>query len=79
MFQRQISENDILIVLAEGQTIEEYIDDTPYPSRLILGWCKSRPLHIVVADNIVEKEVIIITAYDPDPNQWEPDFIRRKS
>jgi hypothetical protein len=38
MFQRAISEIDVSAVLATGETIETYPDDTPYPSRLVLGW-----------------------------------------
>ena len=50
----------------------------PYPSRLVLGWRGARPLHIVVADNIEDGERIIVTVYEPDPDQWEADFRRRK-
>jgi len=49
--------------------IEEYPDDTPYPSRLILGWNGTKPLHVVIADNNEDKETIIITAYEPNQNQ----------
>ncbi len=49
MFQCEISVGDIRQVLASGETIEDYPDDIPYLSRLILGWRGSRPLHIVVA------------------------------
>ncbi len=39
MFQRSISTMDVGAVLAEGKCIIPYPDDTPYPSRLMLGWC----------------------------------------
>jgi hypothetical protein len=78
MFQRGINEENVRHVLATGETIEEYPDDTPYPSRLVLGWHGSRPLHIVVADNSDAQETIVITVYEPDPRQWETDFKRRK-
>jgi hypothetical protein len=51
MFQRNISEKDMRSILTKGEIIEEYADDTPYPSRLILGWIGGRPIHIVAADN----------------------------
>lgn len=69
---------DVRHVLATGEVIEEYPDDTPYPSRLILGWCASRPLHVVVGDNIEAGEAIVITVYEPDSHQWEAGFRRKK-
>jgi hypothetical protein len=79
MFKRRISKNDVRHVLATGEVVEDYPSDTPYPSRLILGWCETRPIHIVIADNAAEDETIVITVYEPDPNLWEPGFKRRRS
>ncbi len=78
MFQRRISEADVREILAAGETIEAYPTDTPYPSRLVLGWRGTRPLHLVVADNAEADETIVITAYEPDPNEWGPGFRRRR-
>ncbi len=78
MFQRRISDADARLVVKTGETIENYPDDTPYPSRLILGFAGKRPLHVVIAENIEDNEVIIITVYEPDPILWESDFRRRK-
>ncbi len=78
MFQRQISIEDVRHVLTTGQVIEDYPNDTPYPSHLVLGQCGTRPLHVVAADNVASRETIIITVYEPDPAQWEPGFRRRK-
>ena len=78
MFQRRISLDDVRHILLKGEVIEDYPDDTPYPSRLILGWCGTRPLHAVVADNMKDRETIVITVYEPDPKQWEQGFRRRK-
>ena len=78
MFQREINEEDIRHVLATGKTIEGYPDDSPYPSRLVLGWIGSRAIHVVVADNQVDQETIVITVYEPDLTRWEPGFERRR-
>ena len=78
MAQRGISEAEAKVVLVTGEIIEEYPDDQPYPSRLVLGWAGYRPLHLVLADNPSNMETYVITAYDPDPNLWEADFRRRK-
>jgi hypothetical protein len=78
MAQRGISEEDIAQVLANGETIEDYPNDTPYPSRLILGWRGLRPIHVVAATNTLDNKTIVITVYEPDPKKWAPDFKRRK-
>lgn len=61
-----------------GETIETYPDDTPFPSRLTLGWIGARPLHVVAAVNAEAEETIVITVYEPDLSEWEPGFKRRK-
>ena len=78
MFQRRISVEDVRHVLDTGEVIEEYPDDIPYPSRLILGERNQRPLHVVAAENTLNQETIVVTVYEPDPDQWEPGFRRRK-
>jgi hypothetical protein len=78
MYQRRISEGEVRNVIETGETIEDYPDDFPYPSRLVLGWHGPLPIHVVVADNNSEQEYIVITVYEPDPSEWEADFKRRK-
>jgi len=77
MVQRGVTVEDVRQVLATGETIEEYSDDTPYPSRLVLGWVGSRPLHIVFAENQSSQEIIVVTVYEPDLDRWDSDFSRR--
>ena len=77
MFQRRVDLKDVRSVLETGEIIEVYLDDTPYPSRLILGWLESRPLHVVAADNIADNETIVITVYEPEQDKWSPNFKRR--
>ena len=38
---------------------------------------QDRPLH-VVCGRLKEKEILIITAYEPDPKEWEVDWKTRK-
>lgn len=79
MAARHITTDDVRQVLTSGESIEDYPDDTPYPSRLVLGFVGQRPLHVVAAYNRADSETIVVTAYWPDLTQWEPDFRRRKS
>ena len=78
MFQRGITPQDIRLVLQTGETIEQYPDDRPYPAKLVLGWNRDRPLHVVVADNTDNSETVVITVYEPDPAQWDTDFRRKR-
>jgi hypothetical protein len=60
------------------EIIEEYPEDKPYPSCLILGFTKAnKPIHMVFSINHEERAVIIITVYVPDRNRWEDNFRRR--
>ena len=79
MVERGISDDDVRTVLAQGKEIESYSGDLPYPSRLVLGWCGARPIHVVAAENAADNQTIIVTVYEPDPNLWEPGFERRKA
>jgi hypothetical protein len=56
---------------------EEYPDDTPYPSHLILGHYEARFIHIVAVDNYIDKEIIVITVYEPDPSEWNLECRKR--
>ena len=67
-----------MVFRVHGETIEQYPDDTPYPSRLVPGWRLERPLHLVVADDAEAHEIVVITVYDPDPILWEPGFRQRR-
>ncbi|MBI3798727.1 MAG: DUF4258 domain-containing protein [Deltaproteobacteria bacterium] len=75
----RISIEEVLQTLDSGKIIEEYPEDKPYPSCLILGRTRAlRGIHIVCAPVPSEERLIIITTYQPDPTRWEPDFSRRK-
>jgi hypothetical protein len=78
MFERQIGETDVAHTAKAGDEIESYPNDTPYPSRLLLGFPDGNALHVVAAYNAPADETIIITAYRPDPARWTPDFRTRR-
>ena len=79
MFERKITAEEVRYVLETGEVIEEYPDDTPYPSRLILGCLKGRLIHVVAANNSIDKETIVIAVYEPDHSEWDPDCRERIS
>ena len=77
MLERNISAEEVKTILRTGKAIENYPQDKPYPSYLMLGWLSHRPIHVVAADNTTEKETVVITVYEPNPAQWDPKFERR--
>lgn len=79
MFKRGILHESVLVVLAGGEVIEDYPNDAPYPSALLLSVVDGRPLHVVAAHDRENGIRIVITVYEPDSAKWEPDFKRRKS
>lgn len=77
MFERGISVDDVLQVLESGEVIEDYPNDFPYPSKLLLAQLAGRFLHVVVAENVTDNETIVVTLYEPDPTKWDSEFRRR--
>ena len=78
MFERGISKKDIIEVIEQGEIIEQYKDDYPYPSCLMFKMVNHRPIHVVVENDIGEKKKIIITVYIPDKTTFKSDFKTRK-
>ncbi len=74
MFDRSVSEPDVTDTLKDGETIEEYPGDTPYPSCLLLGRSGSRPLHVVATRDPESGLCVVVTVYIPDTTQWSGDF-----
>ena len=74
--QRAITEDDIKAALNNGEIIEQYPDDYPWPSCLILGYYNNRPIHICMGSS--GEAAKLITAYWPDPMKWTDDFRQRK-
>ena len=77
VFERGIGRDDVLAVIAQGETIAEYADDKPYPSRLLLGSVGAKPLHVVLASEAASL-CIVVTVYEPTLEHWSGDFRTRK-
>lgn len=75
--QRGISVPEIKQTILNGEIIEDYPDDYPFPSCLILGHPEpGRPLHLVCG--VGGGELYIVTAYWPDADKWRPDWKTRR-
>lgn len=79
MFERFISLDEALAAVAAGEVIEEYPEDVPFPSVLLLARIQKRVLHVVVAQDRESGSCYLITVYSPDPVLWGPDFRTRRS
>ena len=70
-FADELTYEEIYSSVIQGKIIENYPDDKPYPSCLILGRNFSgEPIHSVWAYNPGTLWVILITVYRPDPARW---------
>ena len=70
--QRHIKLDDIKYAILNGEIIEQYPTDYPFPSCLING----EGIHIVCS---VGKECLyVITAYRPSSEKWETGNKKRK-
>ena len=77
LVERKISIQDILQAIKTGKIIKQYEDDKPLASCLILGiTINQKPLHLVVSHD--DEFIYLITAYYPNPIQWEADWETRK-
>lgn len=76
MQERDILIDDILDVLLNGEIIEDYPDDYPFPSCLMMGCIKEKILHVVLAcDGICLR---IISSYWPDDSRFMEDGKTRR-
>ena len=75
--QRGIFLKDVISCIMNGEIIEQYPDDYPFPSCLIFGYSvDNKIIHVVMSDEGTGSR--IITAYFPDPEKWESDYRTRK-
>lgn len=75
--ERGISRSEVVSAIMNGEVIEVYPKDRPYPSALIL-YIEVEPLHVVVAADPIARICHVITAYRPDLEYFEPDFRSRR-
>jgi hypothetical protein len=75
MIKRSINRHEIEEAILGGEIIEEYPDDKYFPSCLIYGKTrKGKDLHVQISLPTV---VVVITTYEPDPEEWIGCKIRR--
>ena len=74
-----IKRADVIAAVQNGEIIEQYPNDMPFPSYLILGFSVTGiPLHVVCGFN-PGVACCMITAYYPSMETWETDYKTRKA
>ena len=74
---RDISRGDVKNCIMNGEIIEEYPNDYPYPSVLIFGYkLNGRIIHVVCGFN--GETLYFITAYEPDTEKFMEDLRTRR-
>jgi len=70
--------DEIFFSTIQGEIIEDYPSDKPYPSCLIYGETQtSKPVHTVWAYAAENQIGILVTVYCPDPERWVDWKIRK--
>jgi hypothetical protein len=63
--------DEIFFSVLQGEIIEDYPKDRPYPSCLVSGRSfHEETIHSVWAYNEMNQWAVLITVYKPDPNKW---------
>jgi len=76
MIKRSIDRDEIENAILFGEIIEEYPEDKYSPSCLVYGQSKvGRHIHIQLS---LPPEVVVITAYDPNEDEWIDYRVRRE-
>ncbi len=71
----RVSEVREALLSSNAETIEDYPGDPRGPSCLVYGEASGRVLHVHIS---YPPEIVVITAYRPDPTRWEADLKTRK-
>ena len=75
MIKRNVTRQQVESAILTGEIIEEYPDDKFSPSGLIYGKTENdKDLHVQVS---LPPFVVIITVYEPDPEEWVSCKTRR--
>jgi Domain of unknown function (DUF4258) len=75
---RFISRESIAAAVETYELVEAYPDDKYLPSYLVLAHGESDYFHVLFAADVDGDNVRVVTAYRPDPNEWEENMKDRR-
>lgn len=76
---RNIARGAIVYSTDNYELIESYPDDKYLPSYLVLTVWDREALHVLFATDVEERNVRVVTAYRPDPREWQPGVRKRRA
>jgi hypothetical protein len=76
---RFIAREAILAAVDTYELVEAYPDDKYLPSYLVFARHGSDCFHMLFAADVQGDHVRVVTAYRPDPIEWEEDLKHRRS
>jgi hypothetical protein len=77
--RRFIERGSILNALDGFEIIESYPDDKHLPSYLVYAPFAAGAFHVLFAADVEGDNVRVVTAYHPDPRDWESDLKTRRT
>ena len=76
--QRSITRHEIISSTVAYEIVDAYPEDKYFPSYLIFSQHKHTVFHILFAVDVDGDNVRVVTAYYPDPEEWESDLKTRR-
>ena len=78
LIARFIPRGAILESVARFDVVEGYPEDKYLPAYLVWTEHEGEIFHVLFAADVPNDQVRIITAYRPDPDEWDQDFRQRR-
>lgn len=75
---RHVTRREILEAMDHYEIIEAYPQDKYLPSYLALAKHGGSAFHVLFATDVENDNVRVVTAYRPDPKEWEPNLRTRR-
>jgi len=76
--QRPITRQMIIDAAPSYEIVAAYPEDKYFPSYLVLGRVGSDAFHVLFGTDVPGRNVRVVTAYYPSPEEWEPDLKTRR-
>ena len=76
--RRFIERTSILSAVDLFEIVESYPDDKYLPSYLVYAQSGGTVFHVLFAVDVSADNVRVVTAYRPDPKDWEQDLKTRR-
>lgn len=76
---RHVTRREILDAVDTYEIIESYPEDKYLPSYLVLAKHGGSAFHVLFATDVENDNVTVVTAYRPDPKEWNPDLRTRRT